>query len=164
MGVDLSPAEMIQDTRIRAMKASPRPPQFANRLKLRYNKFVEQLNATMFPLVGNNSEIYGKHKAIAEAAEELNLRVWAYKHNYEPICPKLGDRFNIKEHTLYDPTEAKYEGRKILLTKMLGIKIEIGGGEWRVCHRAEVGLFPDSEGGIADASTIPQKRHHSQVS
>lgn len=160
----LSPVEMIQDTRIRAMKASPRPPQFANRLKLRYDKFVEKLNATMHPLVGNSSAIYEKHKEIAKAAEEVNLRVFAYKHAYELICPKLGDRFSSKEHTLYELDSEKNEGKKILLTKMLGVKIAIGGGNWRVCQKAEVGLLPDSEGGTTNTSAIPQKRYHSQVS
>ncbi len=108
---------------------------------------MRHLNAVMMPLVGSSSEITSEHIAIAELAEDLNLNISAYKGNYSPIWPKTGEIFDKKEHVVEnldsEDTESNAgEERRILFTTMVGVKLELPDGDWRVCSQAKVRLWP----------------------
>lgn len=146
--------------RVRTMK-KPHSAEFSAKLETRYTKFVQNLNNTMLPLVGTSSSIVELHKAIANAAQDLNMLISAYDSKYQSIYPRLEELFDGKEHTVHDPRLVRYVGKPILLSKMFGLKVKIGNGEWRICQQADVAMLSDAK--PPKASAVPQKRTFDKI-
>lgn len=167
VGHDPSTAsEMLQDYRLRILAASPRPTKFAACLHERRERFVTQLDNTMIDLIGSSSSIHADHNAMALIAESLNLQINAYQANYKPIWPKTGDLFDPEEH-VPEITGLDSGGgeTRVLLTMLVGIKVEIPGGEWRICSPARVRLWPGMEKSLSVAgSEVKRKRQHKEIS
>ncbi|KAL2068742.1 hypothetical protein VTL71DRAFT_15080 [Oculimacula yallundae] len=138
---------IIQDNRIRTISSPSK--SFSNRLATRQESFIRELNATMMPLVGCNSETNNFHTAVAALACSFNTQLSAHTGVFEAIFPKTGDLFEYGRHELDgSETDGKMRdarelvGRPILLTALFGVKAKMGGREWRTCVAAKVRLWP----------------------
>jgi hypothetical protein len=111
---------------------------------------IRRLNAAVMPLIGGiggNEGIHRIHMRIADIAGDLNAKFAAFTGTYEAIMPGIGDRFDPKYHVSDDPLDefSDLSDRLILLTTMVGVQFRIPGKEWRICSRAKVRLWPNSD-------------------
>ncbi len=120
------------------------PPEFLDRVTRRRQTFVEQLNATMLPLVGGNSNIQVRHQQMAKVALELHLKTSAYRGKFEEIKPQMLDWFNPERHAEENPGPDYPDlvGRSILVTTMPGVRFKHPEKDWRTCVRAKVKVSP----------------------
>jgi hypothetical protein len=134
---------MIQDNRIRTMKE--KPEDFSERVRVRYETHLRELDEAMKWLVGCRKEFHGFHQEITEIAGDLNAKIWAYLGEFEPIYPQTEVEFDPNLHLPdtqeYEPQD--YTGRDIMMPTMIGIKYRLPGKEWRICSRAKVRMWPD---------------------
>jgi hypothetical protein len=153
-GHSLNQAEnLIHDHRIRLMKAFEKrpddpeiPPEFLDRVTRRLQGFIEQLNATMLPLVGGDSDVEVRHRALGKIALELNLKAFAYRGTFEEIKPQMLDSFNPERHTEENPGSdcSDFAGKPILMTTMVGVRFKHPEKGWRTCSHAKVKMWPEN--------------------
>jgi hypothetical protein len=176
--------QIIQSTRIQAMEAlrnpkvTPQPKELLKRVTKRQEAFVEQLNITMKPILGGDSDLEKRHRVIAGLATDLNLKISAYSGEFKEIAPKLNEneKFDPNFHTPDNPEleDQDLSGQPILVTTMMGIKFRLPGRPWRTCSKARVQLvpcstnipssmvMPDGIGGrfnTTNQSLVPKKRY-----
>ncbi|EKD14088.1 uncharacterized protein L3040_007910 [Drepanopeziza brunnea f. sp. 'multigermtubi'] len=146
--------QILQDNRIRT--ASSKPAEFSARIQHRSDGLVRELNATMMPLVGCNSEMNDFHTSISRLASDLNIRLCSFPAEYRPITTRIGESFVHDIHALETQGVGRPEqslldviGKPVLLTTMFGVRERMPmpmatphAAEARVCVKAKVKLWP----------------------
>lgn len=133
------------------------PPEFRNRLSRRHQAFVEQLNVTMLPLVGGNSDVQARHKKMASVASGINLKVFAYRGTFEEIRPQMNEVFDPHCHAEenLEPGFPDLSGQSILVNTMMGVRYKHPEKDWRTCSPAKVKVWPVNDASQNASARVP---------
>ena len=103
----------------------------------------------MMPLIGDiggNELLDQFHKAIVDIAGDLNAKFFAYTGKFMPIRPGIEDQFDAEIHASDDPLDEYRDlsNRRVMLTTMEGVRVQIPGQPLRTWLKAKVRLWPKS--------------------